>query len=534
MTSVSHKALSFMSVPSTLRQKAAANPWLLTLLTGLFLFGSFILLMGLVQFSSPSLAGTDDHFHIRFASIMRSEGLRPAFPWLPLTILNQREFYDHHFLFHVALIPFTGGNLILGAKWASVLFPSLAFISVWWLLRGQRVPFAGLWALGLVAVSAPFLYRMGMTRPMALSLTVLVLGLHFLLTGRAKWLLPLSFIYVWLYDGFPFIVALSGVYCLAVLLVERRLELRPLIFAGAGVLLGLLINPYFPYDVIFAVRHILPKISGATVVDVGNEWYPYRTATVLGNSPLALIAFLSGTLAVGLQEKRIDKRTATAFLLAVLFGWLFFQSRRFVEYFPAFALIFAALAWAPLLEGARQLMSEAHGTGISAWRAWFRRPLLNGWLPAAVLVLLLLPGMWISIGGARNSMRDTQPSTRYSAAATWLVQNTPPGSRLFQTDWDDFPRLFFYDTHNTYLVGLDPTYLQLSDEALYERWVEITEGQVENLSQEIGGRFAAQYVFSDRIHTAFEKRALNDPGLREVYRDNEAVIYEVGSQTGGN
>ncbi|HLE14075.1 MAG TPA: hypothetical protein VI776_04950, partial [Anaerolineales bacterium] len=336
MTGGSRSVVSSLTMTS-FYQITASRSWLSTFLTSCLLLASFILLLSLVQFSSPSLAGTDDHYHIRFAELMRSEGLRPAFPWLPLTILNQREFYDHHFLFHVALIPFTAADLIQGGKWAGVIFPSLAFLSVWWLLRGQGVPFAGLWALELLAVSAAFLYRMSMVRAQSLSLAVLVLGLHLLLTGRPKWLLPLSFVYVWMYDGFPLILALSGVYVLAALLVERRLDLRPLVYTGAGAALGLLVNPYFPQDVIFAARHILPKVGDATAVDVGNEWYPYRTATLLRNSPLALVAFLSGALALGLQEKRMDTRTATAFLLAVLFGWMFFQSRRFVEYFPAFA-----------------------------------------------------------------------------------------------------------------------------------------------------------------------------------------------------
>jgi hypothetical protein len=375
---------------------------------------------------------------------------------------------------------------------------------------------------------------MSMVRPLALSLAVLVLGLHFILTGRPRWLLPLSFFYAWLYDGFPLIVALCGVYTLAVLLVKRRLEVRPLVYAGIGVLLGLLVNPYFPHDIVFAARHILPKAGNATAVDVGNEWYPYLTAVVLRNSPLALVAFLSGTLALGLQERRIDTRTATAFFLAVLFGWMFFQSRRFVEYFPAFALIFAALAWAPLLEGARQTTGEATSAASSAWNDRSRRLGAGGWLPVAGMILLLLLGIWASIGGARRSMQDIRPTSRYAEAAAWLVENTPEGARLFQTDWDDFPRLFFYNTHNTYLVGLDPTYLQLADEALYQRWVAITEGEVENPSQDIGSRFAAQYVFSDLDHEDFLDLAENDPDLREVYRDDEAVIFEVLSRTGGD
>ncbi len=108
-----------------------------------------------------------------------------------------------------------------------------------------------------------------------------------------------------------------------------------------------------------------------------------------------------------------------------------------------------------------------------------------------------------------------------------MEENTPAGSRVFQTDWDDFPRLFFYNTHNTYLVGLDPTYLQLYSADLYDRWVEITDGKVRQSSVEIGGRFASSYVFTDLAHKAFIARANEDPGLEKVYEDGEAVIFRV-------
>ena len=155
-------------------------------IVGVILFGVFLFSLYLIQFSTPDLAGNDGYYHIRFAYLMRTEGLIPDFPWLPLTILNSGEFYDHHFLYHVALIPFTFGDLILGAKWASIFFASIAFLSVWWLLQGQRVPYAALWALGLLVISEAFLYRMNMPRAQSLSLAILVLGLNFLLHKKYK------------------------------------------------------------------------------------------------------------------------------------------------------------------------------------------------------------------------------------------------------------------------------------------------------------------------------------------------------------
>jgi len=494
-----------------------------TVLISLIVFIAFFTGLALIQFSTPDLADNDGFYHIKLAELMRTESLRPAFPWLPLTILNAREYYDHHFLFHVALIPFTFGDLRLGAKWAAVSFASLAFFMVWWLLRSQRVPYAFAWSLGLLAVSEAFLYRMSVPRAQSLSLAVLVLGMHWCLTGKYIRLAPLAFIYVWLYDAFPLLIGIALLYTLAAGMLERRLELRPVFFVATGIFLGLIINPYFPHDLVFIYRHLLPKLSDTTAVSVGNEWFPYNTAQLLENSLLALVAFVSGVVALGLQGRRMDVRTAAGLFAALLFGWMLFQARRFIEYFPPFTLIFAAFAWAPLLESFAGRVQSSAGTQTAAipgisWRSW---------LAGGLLLLILVPGGWFTLRAAANSLRGSRPYQRYQAASAWLEKNTPAGARVFQTDWDDFPRLFFYNTHNTYLVGLDPTYLQLYSADLYDRWVAITDGKVSQPSAEIGGRFASSYVFTDLAHTAFLARANDDPGLKKVYEDGEAVIFQV-------
>jgi hypothetical protein len=511
--------MSIRDLPLQLKRfvRHAAN--LRTLLAGSILLVAFVLFLGLVQFSTPNLPDNDGYYHIKLAEIMRTEGLKPAFPWLPLTILNAREFYDHHFLFHVALIPFTFDDLRLGAKFAAVIFAALAFLMIWRLLNRQRVPFAFLWALGLLAVSEAFIYRMSITRAQSLSLLLLVLGLHWMLNGRHLRLLFLGFAFVWFYNGFPLIIALAGIYTVAVWLVERRLNPRPLIFASLGVAAGLIINPYFPHNLGFIVQHILPKLFDPVSTSVGSEWYPYNTGQLLDNSPLALLAFISGALALGLSHQRMTVRTATAFLLACLFGLMLFQSRRFIEYFPPFALIFAAFAWSPLIQRA---LDRIHKSEVDRSVSHIRLG-----LSLALVMVVLFAGVRQTFNDARASIQGSKPYGMYAGAAAWLEANTPAGSRVFQTDWDDFPRLFYYNTHNTYLVGLDPTYMQLYDPELYERWVDITRGRVDRPSEAILNEFGARYVMSDLLHTSFLDRANADPRLVEVYYSSDAVVFEV-------
>jgi hypothetical protein len=145
-------------------------------------------------------------------------------------------------------------------------------------------------------------------------------------------------------------------------------------------------------------------------------------------------------------------------------------------------------------------------------------------------MVVLFAGVRQTFNDARASIQGSKPYGMYAGAAAWLEANTPAGSRVFQTDWDDFPRLFYYNTHNTYLVGLDPTYMQLYDPELYERWVDITRGRVDRPSEAILNEFGARYVMSDLLHGAFMQKAEQDPNLVEVYRSSDAVIYTVIEQ----
>jgi hypothetical protein len=507
--------------------------------TSILLGTIFLLFLTLVQFSSPDLPDNDGYYHIKLAYLMRVEGLKPDFPWLPLSILNQREFYDHHFLFHVALMPFTYGDLRLGAKWAAVIFASLAFLTAWMVFKNQRLPYAGVWALGLVAVSEAFIYRMSITRAQSLSMAVLMVGLDWLLRKKYSRLAPLAFVYVWLYNAFPLLLVIAFIYVLASWLIERHLDVRPLVYTSLGIALGLVINPYFPHNIVFAGLHILPKLVETTAVRVGNEWYPYDTGQLLKNSPLALVAFVSGALALGLSGKRIDLRTLFSFFLAGLFGLMLFQSRRFIEYFPPFALVFAAFAWTAVFQqdsntAQKRIMPPDRSNGSWLGRMSFLMWLRDGYqmhLPALVLVLTLIPGMWMTFTASQASLQSSKPYSTYAGSSAWLAANTPNQARVFQTDWDDFPRLFYYNTHNTYLIGLDPTYMQLYDAELFDLWVDITQGRVERPGKVIEQDFGARYVMSDLQHVRFLEQADNDPDLMEVYRDGDSVVFQITSQS---
>lgn len=499
-----------------------------TVASGLTLFGIFLAFLLAVQFATPHLVGNDGYYHIKLAYLMRLEGLKPAFPWLPFTILNADSFVDHHFLFHVLLIPFTYGDLIIGGKIASAVFPAFTFLAVWALLRGQRVPFAGLWSLGLLAISEAFIFRMDMPRAQSLSLAALVLAMHLLLTGKYRWMIPLAFLYVWLYNAFPLILVVAGLYTLSEYLLHRRIVWQPLVYTGLGLGLGLIINPYFPDNLVFIYHHLTPKLLNPTeATRVGSEWYPYDTGQLLENSGLTFLALAGGVLGLGLSGRRMDVKTATAFFLALFNTYLVFQSRRFIEYFPAFALIFAAIALAPVLKSWRDSLTASPDT-ILPDRALFP-PIIHGIITGLVGLGLLL-AIYFNLQASQETFADTRSSERFAEASQWLAEHTPTGERVFHTDWDDFTWLFFHNSRNTYLVGLDPTYMQIYDADLYDLWVDITQGDIETPSQVITETFGARYVITDLDHDDFLDQVANDPHMIEVHRDTYAAVFQIVSQ----
>lgn len=471
---------------------------------------SFAVLSVLI-FTSPGFVGNDDYYHARMGGEIFDQGrLAINFPWLPHTLLNSQAFVDHHLLYHIYLAPFVHFAAENGAKLAQVAVAAGIVLGLWWLLKSIGVRWEAVWSLAFFGLSSPFLLRMLMIRTQGMSVLLLVIALHILFQRRYRWLIPLSFAYAWLYDGFILMPIFAALYVGAAWLSERRLDLRPLVYSLVGVALGLVINPYFPHNLQFIIDHLGAKVDFESGVQVGSEWYPYTTSLLLANSGGALLVLLVGFLRPSLTGHKRDTVENTLLLAALVTLFMLLRSRRFIEYYPPFALLFCAAAWGR--------------STLSIWDALPRR--LGLLLPyAAVIAGLVFVGS--TYAAARSDLQNGDDPRWFVGASNWLKAHTPAGTPVFQTDWDDFTRLFYYNTSNTYLVGLDPTYLQLTDPDLWDEWVAITRGQVEQPSTVIETRFGMQYVVSDRDHIAFADRASGDPRMKLVYWDKNSMLWQI-------
>jgi hypothetical protein len=502
-----------------LAQPLSTNRALGTALHLLAAFTAIVAVFWYIQSGSRGIVDPDGYYHIRWAWLLREtlpQGKLPAFVWLPLTILNEQAYVDHHFLFHVLQIPFTfTSDLVAGAKISAVFFGALAVLSCYALVVWARVPYPFAWLLALLACSAPFLFRMSLPRAPAVTVITLAIALWLLFTRRTIWLGVLSFLLVWMYSLFPLVTVLAGAWAVGVLLEERRIEWKPVAATVVGIVAGLIINPYFPRNLVLFAEHVGMKVAAEYEISVGNEWYPYESWYLLTSCAIAWLAQVAGWLATRFERREGLAREVCLLLFSTFLLVLTMKSRRFVEYWPPFAVLYAAFALRPYLERYKWPSIPA---------GWPRRI-------AAVVVL----GLWVgvvfaivaNVRGTRASVAGEADPYIYRGAARWLAENTPEGSLVFNTDWDDFPMLFHHNTHNVYTSGLDPTYLLYANPELSQMYVDITVGRTPDPAHLIRDRFGARYAFTDSGHTDFIRNATTDGHMRVVYEDEHALVLEV-------
>ena len=481
---------------------------------GLFIAG-FLLSLVLLM-STEGFIGTDDYYHSRISEqILIQKRLNLSFLWLPLTILNEENFVDHHLLYHIYLAPWMYWGSITGVKIAqSIVFAGIV-LAFWALLRLLRVNHAWIWTASIIALSSPFLYRMLMIRTQSVAVLLLLLALHALFQQRYRWLLPSGFAFTWLYNGFVLMPAFVVLYVMSFWLARREVVWKPLVYVSAGVALGIIINPYFPQNIVFILDHLGEKVSIAESIRVGSEWYPYTTTQLLEHSFGAMLALGIGITAGSLRSSGRDYVETTLLFIALLTLYMLFQSRRFIEYFPIFSLLFCAVAWG---------RSSVHRKSLLP-ATLLRHPV--AYLPRIIIVISIFALSGRVLQTVYTDIQNVKDFNYMAGASTWLEANTEEGELIFQTDWDDFTRLFYHNTRNTYLVGLDPTYLQIAEPFMWNQWVAITQGVVERPSVLIHDTFGARYAVSDTRHDAFAERADADPAMILVYRDDNSLIWQI-------
>lgn len=508
----------------------------------------------LVLQSAPVFADPDSFYHVKMAELIRDEGVVRSFPWLQLTTLGE-HYTDQHFLYHILLIPFvTIFPPLIGMKVATVMFGSALFVVMYWFLRSFGVRWAIAWPLILLFIR-PFTFRISLAKAPSTSLILLVIGLAWVFRYQLRRLFWLGFIYVWYYGGFALLGVVAALYAGTSTLVNRlrghmpthrflqnlRSLVRPrggrqkthslnwLLLASvtAGLAAGLIFNPYFPQNIWFYEQQLIHIgiINLRDVIGVGAEWYPYQIGELVANAAFASLLLLLALVGIAFRARAQSKQSWTLLVLTIFFFLLTLKSRRYVEYYVPVAVIFSAFSISDALKGntAHWLWIELKSLVLG--QRWAK------YAAAAVGLYVVLAVGYVAgrdFAAEKNDLQSGYRLTELQAASTWLASHTPAGSRVVHSDWDEFPILFYHNAHNTYIAGLDPTFLYQANQDVYWTWVNITLGKYDgDIYQAVTKKLGSQYVFLTNDHTGMERLIRADDRFKQVYRDAEATIFAV-------
>jgi hypothetical protein len=504
-----------------------------------------------LQYSTSAICcgDFDGYYHIKWARLlwenMRAGHLRPpAFPWLPLTTLSPREYVDHHLLYHIILIPFTWfRDLQTGAKVAAVLFASLAVFSCYWLIVRYEIRYRLIWLLALLACSAPFLYRMNMTKAPPFAIIFLAIGTYLLFEKKYWQLLPLAFVFALTYDMFVLLILAAVIWTVVTGWTEERFEWRPLAWVLLGSALGLVINPYFPHNLYLFYEHARVKITATDFsTKVGQEWYPYDTREFIVNCYVALVAMLIGYLAFDGTDRKRTQRPLYFLILSTLLMLMTARWKRFAEYFPPFAILFVAFTLENFWRG-RAVFTHLPDSVMEDLQPFLDRQETAAtakeikhdetwkWIKVGFVGCVLGGALFANVYQTAHDINRSDPRDYYAKGAAWVRANVPPGEMVFNTDWDDFPRLFYYDPTHVYASGLDPTYLMDKSADLSGLYDRITTGDEEDPGPLIRDRFGARWVFSDnKDHESFFDNALRSGWFDKKYEDGDCTVFHIRDQ----
>lgn len=502
-----------------------------------------ILAMLIVIEARSAFPDPDSFYHAKIALIITEQGFIDTLPWLHYTPLAE-EYVDFHLGYHLLLVPFvTVFDPLTGMKVSAVVFGTVAFYALYRFLRSMRVPHPQ-YVLALSVLSFSFFHRMSLPRAPALSVAILLWCAHALI-HRKRWMITLSAaVYVWFYYGWPLLLPLLLAVLVADFFVSRleeqdrslgatlagvwRRERQSIGHLLLGIAIGLVVNPYFPQNVVATARDVvkLAVVNYHHLIPVGREWYPMSPEGFFVSSPFLVASFALGCALLlsvaATQTKPPSREQMFPFFVVLLLAGGFFvltlKSNRFVEY----AVPFLTLATGGLAQFCWPFMRQHLFNDHRHWFSW--RP--GRWLIGATCVLAAISFTYAQV---QNSIPNPAFFTRaaYQPIADWLIANVPEGELVFHNGWDFSLILMYLDDRHRYLVGLDPTYMYTEyydDFVIWSDLVSGTEMQVEKVITHFG---AQTVVIDTRLSTNFEKN-IQDSGLFELVASSQTVhLYAV-------
>ena len=487
----------------------------------------------------------DGFYHAKLAKWLSEGKLIESLPWMQFSSLGD-NFTDHHLLYHLLLAPFTYFfDPLIGVKIAAVVFAVLMVLAFYWLLKKMYIPWAFYFSLGFLLLNG-LNFRISLIKANSLSLLIIWFIIYALFEQKKGLSLILGFLFVWLYGGWPLAILILGVYLLAQKIHQKihvnklkifwhqtlhlfardkkpRSSLKISLYLLIGLGLGILINPYWPQNLYLYYQQFLQigVVNMGSKFTVGSEWYGSNIMQIISSAPHLFVVASICFVVLFFQIKKVSRLSWFSFMLALIFLILTVKSKRYVEYYMPFTLLFVASA-------SKDIKSFINWSKLKKlWHSLTTQ--IKIYLSLAMLVFLSLI-MAVSYDRILDvKLSGMHPLDKFQGATEWLANNTEPESVIFHSDWDEWPILFYHNDQNYYIIGLDPTFMENYDSTLHELYREITRGDIRyKVSKYIREDFKASHVFVDKDgHENFIRNLDIDSEILKVYEDQKTIVYQL-------
>lgn len=534
----------------------------------LFLFFSY----GLIYFSINKLVSLDDPlFHIRFAEIIKERGINAFrdFHWLYFSNISkdQSYFVYYSFLFYLVLIPFTYIKpLILAIKLYGVFSFSLLFTTLYYFLLKIKIKKPFLWIIVTLAlINHNMLSRFLVARSFTLAPALLLLELYFLYRKKYWGVFLISIIYFYWHTAtffFPLIVA--ALFVIFENFYGKKTDLKLVFNSAIGIFIAFVATALFAPGIFYVFNTIFGIFSDTIIgknvgIAEGSELYPIEFFSYIKNNMLIMALFILAVV-FEIRQYLYIRRNKKDFLIyssngkQPLKGALFFLSlsfflgmfltKRVEDFFVFFSIAYIIISFNDILKYIDIKNTVVKKSIISAFI------IVCGYLFFGNLLFV------------QDKIASTRPYDLTKGASEWIKNNTNKNEIIFHTTWNWFPLLFYYNTDNYYIVGLEPRVFYDYNHELYWAWWNISNNgyvcaeescneikkeqqyylrneerkkgwhkkEGDKIADYIKNNFQSRFVLTSKSFANLNEIMDNNDRFEKVFTDNvynEFYIYEI-------
>ncbi len=489
----------------------------------------------------------DGFYHTKMTLFLREGILLKSLPWMQFSSLKE-NFTDHQFLYHIILIPFTFiKNPLIGIKIATIFFTSSMITTFYYLLKKLKIIWPWLFSILFITIQG-LNFRLALIKTNSLSLLIIYLLIYAIFFKKYKLLFSLGFIFVYLYGGWPLAILILLFYFLADFIykkihsnklklffskivyfftkkdIEYSNNLKLITVLLLGILIGLIINPYWPHNIYYYYQQVIQIgiINLGQKFIVGGEWYGASLQKIISSAPHLFFFANIVWITLILDIKKISKKTWFSFLLSFFFLLLTVKSSRYIEYFWPFTMLFIASGFTDI----NKIMSWEK-IKKNYWQK--QNKYLKIYLSSIIFTFFLIIIISMFENTVKTKIPTDWPINKFKQSSVWLKNNTEEKEIIFHDSWSAWPLLFYNNTNNYYLIGLDPTFMYNFNSELHQLYIDITNGKIKkNLSKIIKNKFNSNIILVEKEkNKEFFKNLNLDFNIKKVYENDEVSIYKI-------